>query len=208
MASSRSSVVRTSGRPRPGPIIDVPVRRASRDAEDDSRARPTRPGSIRSRTGVVAAVPGGTRSPMSAAVPDDSRAARRPGRRRGRRRRPPIASRPSRISNGTRSTADRRGHPGAARRRISRRRPAEDQRPVVLVLEVGLGCRSGRRSRTYAASPAAAMRPGLGDGHRGRRSEQPADAVARPERCAGSPAPAASASSAGDEQEQGMSRPG
>ena len=122
-----------------------------------SRARPRRPARSAAGPASPGGVPAGTRSATSAAVPSDSRTTTTSPSSSAASS-TAIASRPSRISNGTRSRRSSRS--------VQPTRPAElqpgppeDERPMGVVLEVGLGVDPAldrdvaRRARRRASAP-------------------------------------------------------
>ena len=155
--------------------------------------------SMSRRTGVSGAVPAGTRSGASPAVPTDSR---------GMTTSPAssaaasmaMASRPSRTSNGTasRPILDRPPLPSVPQLQAG---PAQDERPVGVVLELVLGVHAS--ADPHVARRSLAQRERLGDADRRRRREQATRPGSAARTCAARPHPATSASRPGDEGDQG-----
>ena len=149
------------GRARPG-RSHAPPRRSARPAAGPARRAACRPAPDPAHP---------RRSPPT-------RAGRRPARVERARGRSAIASRPSRTSNGDRGRVLVDGHPVGAAAKLEPR-PAQHERPVGVVLELVLGV-DAALDRDIARAGRRRAR-GLGDADRGRRREEPPDAVARPE---------------------------
>ena len=155
MASAGSSVVRMSGRPRPGRrtgpasvIVGTPSTTAWSTALSSS---------TRSRIGVSGGVPAGTRSGISAAVPADSRVTTISPSSRASPSTPIRSSAPD-TSNGTSRRSVSNGTQRVAVAPLERAAP-EHERPAVLVLPRVARRRAGRpRPRTVARRRSRARR--------------------------------------------------
>ena len=173
IASSGSSVVRISGRPRPADMRGSPAR-VEPGTPSTIACSTDETCSIRSRTGRVGAVParhairdvGAPSRPTRAATTTSpaSRAASSIA----------IASRPSRTSNGDPLAAVVEDRSSSPSRSSCEAGPPEDERAVGVVLEVGPRHRSGRGS----GRSAAARRPWPAPRRWSRRASTPA--AARP----------------------------
>ena len=172
--SSRGS----AGGPGPADIRGRPGRVERRARRRRWRARPTTP----ARSAAGPASPGrsrrGTRSGTSAAVPSDSRTTTTSPSSSAASS-TAIESRPSRTSNGTRSRrSSRSAQPDAVPE--LQPRPPEDEGPVGVVLEVGLGVHPPGDLDVARRAGGEGLR--LGDRHDRRGRQQQPDPIARPER--------------------------